>query len=100
MNQIGPKEVAAIDGATIIDVREPDELAEVRVEQAIPMPMSSFLDHINELPDGPLYVLCRSGARSGQVTAYLEQKGYDATNISGGILEWEALGLPVLRNGD
>lgn len=97
MREITPQEFAALDGATLIDVREADELAQVRVDGAIAMPMSTFVDHVSELPEGPLYVLCRSGARSARVVQYLEQQGFDATNISGGILDWEAAGLPVTR---
>jgi rhodanese-related sulfurtransferase len=92
-----PQEFAAIEGATLIDVREPGELEQVRTPQAIPMPMSTFLEHLGELPDGPLYILCHSGARSGRVAAYLEQNGYDATNVDGGIVAWEQAGLPVIH---
>jgi rhodanese-related sulfurtransferase len=97
MKSVTPQEFAALEGAHLIDVREPDELATVRVPGAQPMPMSTFTEHLDELPGGPVYVLCHSGGRSTRVTAYLEQQGYDATNVTGGILEWEAAGLPVTR---
>jgi rhodanese-related sulfurtransferase len=97
MKSVTPKEFAALEGAHLVDVREPDELREVRVPSAQPLPMSSLQEHLDELPEGPLYILCRSGARSARVVAYLEQQGYDATNVDGGILEWEAVGLPVER---
>ncbi len=98
MKSVTPREFAALPpDVALIDVREPAELAEVRTERAVPMPMSTFLDHIGELPDGPIYLLCRSGSRSGRVAEYLEQQGYDAVNIEGGIVEWVATGLPVVR---
>jgi rhodanese-related sulfurtransferase len=97
MKSITPAEFAKLDDATLVDVREPEELAEVRTETAVPMPMSTLQEHLADLPDGPLYILCRSGARSARVTQFLEQQGYDATNVDGGILEWEAQGLPVRR---
>ncbi|WP_348534877.1 hypothetical protein [Pseudolysinimonas kribbensis] len=31
------------------------------------------------------------------MTLFLEQQGYDAANIEGGIVEWEASGLAVQR---
>ena len=83
----------------LIDVREPDELAVVRTDRAQPMPMSTFMEHLDELPGEPIYVLCHSGARSARIVAYLEQQGYDAANVAGGIVEWEAAGLPVIRSG-
>ena len=102
MKSVTPQEFAALagtalDGVALIDVREPDELRSVRTEVAQPVPMSSLQDHLGELPDGPIYVLCHSGGRSARVTAFLEQQGYDVTNVTGGIQEWEAAGLPVLR---
>ena len=97
MKSVTPQEFFALDGAALIDVREPDELRVVRTEQAQPLPMSSLQDHLDELPDGPIYVLCHSGGRSARVTAFLEQQGYDAINVTGGIQEWEAAGLPVVK---
>jgi rhodanese-related sulfurtransferase len=94
---VTPQQFAALEGASLIDVREPGELQQVRTAQAIPMPMSTLLDHMAELPEGPLYILCHSGARSGRVAEYLEQQGYDATNVDGGIVAWEQAGLPVVR---
>jgi rhodanese-related sulfurtransferase len=97
MKSVTPQEFAALEGAALIDVREPDELRTVRTEIAQPLPMSTLQDHLDELPDGPIYVLCHSGGRSARVTAFLEQQGYDAINVEGGITEWEAQGLPVIR---
>ena len=97
MKSVTPQEFAALEGAALIDVREPNELAQVRTELAQPLPMSTLQDHLDELPDGPIYVLCHSGARSARVTQFLEQQGYDAINVEGGITEWEAQGLPVIR---
>ncbi len=98
MNSVTPLEFDALGpAAALIDVREPAELEMVRTDRAQPMPMSTFLDHLDELPGQPIYVLCQSGSRSGRVVEYLEQQGYDAYNVAGGIIEWEAAGLPVIR---
>lgn len=97
MRSVTPQQFAALEGAALIDVREPTELAEVRTEVAQPLPMSTLQDHLDELPDGTIYVLCHSGGRSARVVQFLEQQGYDAVNVDGGILEWQAQGLPVIR---
>lgn len=97
MRSVTPQEFAALDGAALIDVREPDELRSVRTEIAQPLPMSTIQERLDELPDGTVYVLCHSGARSARVAQFLEQQGYDAVNIDGGIVAWEAAGLPVVR---
>lgn len=84
-------------GAAFLDVREPDEHRAVRTKDAVLLPLSGFLDAWQEaVPrDREVVVLCRSGARSGRVTAFLREQGIDAVNVAGGILAWEAEGLPV-----
>jgi rhodanese-related sulfurtransferase len=83
----------------IVDVREADELAAVRVDGVTHVPMSGFTEHAGELPkDRPLLILCASGARSAAVTAYLLRSGWtDVANIDGGINAWQKAGLPVQR---
>ena len=75
---------------------EPDELRAVRTASAVPIPMGEIASRLDELPEGTIYVLCHSGGRSARVTQFLEQQGYDAVNIDGGITEWIAAGLPVV----
>jgi rhodanese-related sulfurtransferase len=97
MKSITPTEFTRLDGAALIDVREQDEVDTVRVEGAVVLPMSGLQEHLADLPEGPLYVMCHSGGRSARVTQFLEAQGYDATNVEGGITQWEAEGLPVVR---
>ena len=98
MKSITPTEFAALgDGAVLVDVREPDEVATVRVPGALVLPMSSLTEHLDELPEGPFYVMCLAGGRSAKVVTALEQQGYDAVNVLGGIIQWEQEGLPVER---
>ena len=59
--------------------------------------MGEIVRRINELPkDKQLGILCHSGSRSGQVTRYLRQQGFDAVNIQGGIEYWAKSLDPVL----
>lgn len=82
---------------TIVDCREDDEHAAQHVPGTILLPMSRFLSGLDRIPtDRRLAILCRSGNRSGQVTAYLnEVGGFGAVaNIEGGIIAWAVEGLP------
>ena len=97
MKSITPTEFAALDGAALVDVREQDEVDEVRVDGAVVLPMSTIQEHLDKLPEGPLYIMCHAGGRSARVTQFLEAHGYDATNVEGGIMQWQAEGLPVSR---
>jgi rhodanese-related sulfurtransferase len=82
--------------ASIVDVREQDEFDAVRVPGIPLIPMSELLERIDELPDGPLVIMCRSGARSASVADYLENQvgREDVANLEGGIIAWAAGRLP------
>ncbi len=84
----------------LVDVRERDEFATVRVQGAVLMPLSSFADTYERLPrDRPLLMMCAAGKRSLAAADHLSRQGFsDVTNVSGGITAWRAAGLPV-RSG-
>ena len=85
--------------AVLLDVRERDEFATVRVEGSLFIPMSQLASRLAEVPrDRPILVLCASGARSASVTGELLAGGWsDVGNVAGGITTWERMGLPVRR---
>jgi rhodanese-related sulfurtransferase len=85
----------------LIDVRTPVEFREVHVEFAKNVPLNEmnaakFAAEREKLKE-PLYVICRSGGRSGQACEKLIAAGVDAVNVEGGTLAWDAVGLPVVR---
>ncbi len=45
--------------------------------------------------DGPVYLICRSGARSNVAAEHLLQRGIDARNVAGGTNAWIASGNPT-----
>jgi rhodanese-related sulfurtransferase len=86
-------------GAMLLDVREPDEWTAGHAPDATWIPMRELAGRQGELPgDRPIVVVCRSGDRSGRVTVALRRAGYDAANLSGGLLAWAAAGLPVVTD--
>ena len=96
MQTTTPAEVHAVDGAHILDVREPDEVAHARIDGAQHIPLGSLVERLAEVPrDRTVYVLCHVGGRSAQATQYLESQGFDAVNVTGGIVGWYRAGLPV-----
>ena len=73
----------------LIDVREADEFAAGHLPGAINLPLSDFLERYGELDkDKSYHIICRSGARSAQACAFLEEEGYDVTNVAGGTIAW------------
>ena len=83
----------------LVDVREPNEFVRVRAEGAVLLPLSAWMLRFRELPrDRPLLMICQTGARSGQATAFLLSNGWtDVANVAGGTEAWERAGLPVRR---
>lgn len=94
-------------GARLIDVREPAEVAELAIKGAVNIPLGDIrrlgpgaLDrHGITLREGEtVLVLCRSGARSRMACAVLQQTlGDRVLNVAGGILAWQAARLPTVR---
>jgi rhodanese-related sulfurtransferase len=100
MQNISPADVHAIEDAFIIDVREPTEVAQARVDHAVHIPLGTLVERLDEVPrDRTVYVMCALGGRSAQATRYLEAHGVDAVNIDGGIERWHRAGLPVTLGG-
>lgn len=83
------------EGAILVDVREPHEYAEAHVPGAVLIPMGQLAARLDEVPaDGPVYVICRSGNRSGQMGPLLDSRGYDSVNVVGGTMAWVRAGHP------
>jgi rhodanese-related sulfurtransferase len=90
--------VAELDGSEfLLDVREEDEWQAGHAESATFIPMSTLITRLDELPkDRDIVVACRVGARSAQVAAYLNQNGWSARNLEGGMEAWANAGRPLL----
>jgi len=75
-------------GACIIDVREELEYEQGHVIGAINIPLSELRDRSDEIPtEKPLYLYCRSGARSYNAVLALQHSGFkNLYNISGGFM--------------
>ena len=83
--------------AVLLDVREPDEWAAGHAEGAVHVPLADVPARLGDLPPAtPLYVICRSGARSGRAVQWLSQQGVDVVNVSGGMQAWAASGRPMV----
>jgi len=74
----------------LIDVREVAEVQGGHIPGIVNIPLGLLEFRMHELDKNTPYIMvCRSSARSGQATAFLEAQGYDVTNMVGGMLAWE-----------
>ncbi len=85
------------DDIVLIDVREQWEYDAGHIPGVTLIPMNEVASRLAEIPtDKEVIVTCRSGNRSGQITDFLRQQGFDNVhNMEGGILAWEAAGYEV-----
>jgi rhodanese-related sulfurtransferase len=77
----------------LLDVREPFELTAFgAVPGVVNIPMDDVPGRLNELPEDrsiPIVVVCQSGARSSEVSAFLVRNGFTAVhNLQGGTYSW------------
>ncbi|HSK94308.1 MAG TPA: rhodanese-like domain-containing protein [Candidatus Angelobacter sp.] len=85
--------------AILVDVREPHEWRAGHVAEARHIPLQQLPEQLASLPrETPVYLICRSGNRSGHAAAYLKQAGFERPiNVKGGMIAWERAGLPIER---
>ncbi len=111
IKQIESKEMFQMKQANqdfiLIDCRELEEWKTAHIEFANFIPLSSFetgwstfISEQKVSKGSKLIIQCRSGKRSMKVCEYLATKGYtDLTNLSDGILGWQANQFPMIGDG-
>jgi NADPH-dependent 2,4-dienoyl-CoA reductase/sulfur reductase-like enzyme len=79
-----------MDKYFLLDVREPAEFAGFHLPQALNIPLGKLRAHLAEIPrDRPVAVCCASGLRSYYATRILKMNGYEASNVSGGVMAYK-----------
>ncbi len=85
----------------LIDVREPGEfsgdLGHIQGAELVPLAtLATAAKSWNT--ETPILVICRSGGRSSRGSELLASMGFSKVhNMAGGMLSWNAAGLPVVR---
>ncbi|MDD6069995.1 MAG: DsrE/DsrF/DrsH-like family protein [Clostridiales bacterium] len=75
---------------TLVDLREPDEVLVKGISGAVNIPFSKIASELDKLPkDKSVYVFCRTGDFSKEVTEILLERGYNAYNVEGGYNAYE-----------
>ncbi|HZN17451.1 MAG TPA: rhodanese-like domain-containing protein [Micromonosporaceae bacterium] len=84
--------------AYLLDVREEDEWVAGHAPGAYHVPMMEVPARLHEVPaDADVVVVCRSGVRSGQVVAYLLDRGWSSVrNLGSGMQGWAQAGRPLV----
>ncbi|OAB26263.1 thioredoxin [Flavobacterium fryxellicola] len=91
------EKIAATPNPQILDVRTPEEFSSDHIDKAININWlgDSFVVETKKLDKTrPLFVYCKSGARSQSAVQKLEELGFtNLYQLQGGILKWDAAGF-------
>jgi rhodanese-related sulfurtransferase len=104
--EIDPRDVERLlrapAAARIIDIREPDELVGGlgHIDGVEVMPFSALAPTAERWdPEEPVILICRTGRRSARAVSQLEALGLrNLASMTGGMLRWSELGLPVSQD--
>ncbi|HLQ95886.1 MAG TPA: rhodanese-like domain-containing protein [Pseudogracilibacillus sp.] len=84
------QKLAAGEKLHLVDVREDFEVAQGMIPGSAHINLQAIPEKLDQLDKDTEYILiCRSGNRSGQAQQFLENNGYTAANMTGGMLDWE-----------
>ena len=85
----------------VLDVRTPQEFAAGHIAGAVNIDYYSpaFREELSRLEkDKTYFVYCRTGHRSGEAVKIMKQLGFKKIyELRGGIVQWQAAGLPLTR---
>ncbi|MGW0875490.1 rhodanese-like domain-containing protein [Streptomyces sp. NPDC002740] len=84
------------DGALVVDVRRDFEWNRVHIPGAVHIPLEALPARCLELPEDRLLItFCTGGLRSAGAANLLVEHGFDAVNMSRGLIDWRAAGGPL-----
>jgi rhodanese-related sulfurtransferase len=104
IRSVGPAEATLLishKDAVVVDVREPHEVKDGTILNAVHIPVGQVKDSLGKLEkfrDRPIIVGCRSGSRSGSAAAALVKAGFgEVYNLRGGMMAWQNANLPLVK---
>jgi len=81
--------------AVLIDVRTSGEYNGplYHIDNAVSIPLSGLSESIKNLDrdNRSYYMICKSGARSKMATKIMNENGFNAFNVTGGMMDWVKL---------
>jgi hydroxyacylglutathione hydrolase len=88
---VQPEDLAKVDAAMILDVRNRTEHSAGHVPGAHQLNGGRLMWHLDELPtDGTIVTYCQSGLRNSVAASALRRAGYDIIELDGSYTAWNA----------
>jgi rhodanese-related sulfurtransferase len=89
------------EGAVLVDIRDTKEYSAGHIAGALSMPVSSIDARIGEMEpykDKPVVLVCKMGQHASAAGRKLKALGFEnVRRLSGGMAEWTASSLPVVK---
>lgn len=88
------------ENALVLDIRESKDFKAGHLANAVNIPYAKLAERMNELEqhkERPIILICKTGQTVSMASKMLREKGYNALRLSGGMMEWSNLNLPVVR---
>jgi thioredoxin len=98
---VRPEELAQLlqqPGVVAVDTRDAGSFGRAHLPRAVHMPLEDIEGRLAELAMlGVAVLYCRGGAQSKELAEKLGKDGMQVAFLEGGLLGWEAAGLPIER---
>ena len=88
------------DEAVVLDIRDSKDFAEGHIVNAINIPFNKVAGRVSELnkyKDSTIILVDKMGQHTGSVGKQLSREGYTVKRLRGGVAEWSAQNLPLVR---
>ena len=89
------------EGAVIVDVRDGKEFGNGHIAGAVNIPATSIDTRVGDLlayKEKPVVLVCKIGQHAGAAGRKLKAQGFEnVRRLSGGMAEWTASNLPVVK---
>jgi len=82
----------------LVDVRTQSEFRAGHIAGAVNVPITEVRERLGSLAldaGRPVVAICLSAHRSIPAVRVLQQAGFEAAHLAGGMIAWRAAGLPV-----
>ena len=85
------------DKCFLLDVRQPEEIAEGKIPGAVPIPLTEVPAKVSDIPKNkPIITVCAHGGRAAATMFFLKDKGYkNVKTLLGGTEAWKDAGYEV-----
>jgi glyoxylase-like metal-dependent hydrolase (beta-lactamase superfamily II) len=81
--------IGTADEPFVLDVREPDEVAEWSISGSLNVPAGELPQRLDEVPDDrEVVVVCAAGGRSRTAAQFLSERGLRVASLRGGMAAW------------